>query len=100
MPKTKRTDPTELLRLALIGFDAQIAELQKIRAQLAALIDQPSAGPAVQRQRHNSGVSSRPRREQKSAPPQKHAGKEREKQRLKRRKRRLRKRNQRPSLQK
>jgi len=45
MPRTKRDDPTELLRLALIGLEAQIAELQKTRAQLAALIDQPSASP-------------------------------------------------------
>jgi hypothetical protein len=48
MPKTKRDDPTELLRLALIGFDARIAELQKTRAQLAALIDQPPARPDVE----------------------------------------------------
>jgi hypothetical protein len=48
MPKTKRDDPTELLRLALIGFDAQIAELQKTRAQLAALIDQPPASLDVE----------------------------------------------------
>lgn len=48
MLKTKRDDPTELLRLALIGMDAQIAELQKTRAQLAALIDQPSASPEVE----------------------------------------------------
>jgi len=47
MPRTKRDDPTELLRLALIGLDAQIAELQKTRAQLAALIDQPSAVSAM-----------------------------------------------------
>jgi len=48
MPKTKRDDPTELLRLALIGFDAQIAELQKTRAQLAELIDQAAARPDVE----------------------------------------------------
>jgi len=48
MPRTKRDDPTELLRLALIGLEAQIAELQKTRAQLAALIDQPSARPDVE----------------------------------------------------
>jgi hypothetical protein len=47
MPRTKRDDPTELLRLALIGLDAQVAELQKTRAQLAALIDQPSAVSAM-----------------------------------------------------
>jgi hypothetical protein len=38
----------KLLRLALDGLDAQIVELQKTRAQLAALIDQPTAGPAVE----------------------------------------------------
>jgi hypothetical protein len=48
MPRTKIDDPNELLRLALISFDAQIAELQKTRAQVAALIDQPSASPEVE----------------------------------------------------
>lgn len=48
MPRTKRDDPTESLRLALIGLDAQIADLQKTRAQLAALIDRPSASPDVE----------------------------------------------------
>jgi hypothetical protein len=47
MPRTRRNDSAELLRLALIGLDAQIAELQETRAQLAALIDQRSARPAV-----------------------------------------------------
>src|SRR5215813_11366962 len=45
---TKRTDPAELLRLALDGFDAQIAELQAKRAQLAAMIGRSSATPAVE----------------------------------------------------
>jgi hypothetical protein len=48
MPTTKKDDPAELLRLAIIGLDAQIAELQKTRAQLAALIDRPSASPDVE----------------------------------------------------
>ena len=48
MPTTKRDNPAELLRLALIGFDAQIAELQATRAQLAAIINQPSAAPTVE----------------------------------------------------
>src|SRR5262245_32778811 len=48
MPTTRRDDTAELLRLALIGLDAQIAELQKTRAQLTALIDQRSAGPDVE----------------------------------------------------
>jgi outer membrane biosynthesis protein TonB len=48
MPTTRRDDPAESLRLALIGLDAQIAELQETRAQLAALIDQRSAGPAAE----------------------------------------------------
>jgi hypothetical protein len=47
MLTTKRYDPTESLRLALIGLDAQIAELRETRAQLAALIDQPSADSAA-----------------------------------------------------
>ncbi len=47
MPTIRRDNPLELLRLALNGIDAQIAELQKMRAQLAAMIDQPSAGPDV-----------------------------------------------------
>src|SRR5215510_3482272 len=45
---TKRTDPAELLRLALDGFDAQIAELQAKRAQLTAMIGRSSANPAVE----------------------------------------------------
>ena len=48
MPTTRRDDPAELLRLALIGLDAQIAELQETRAQLAAFINQRSAGPAAE----------------------------------------------------
>jgi len=48
MPTTKRTDPAELLRLALDGFDAQIAELQATRAQLAAMIGRPAATPAIE----------------------------------------------------
>src|SRR5262245_65416014 len=47
MPTTRRDDPAELIRLALIGLDAQIADLQETRAQLAALIDQRSAGLAA-----------------------------------------------------
>jgi len=47
MPRTRRNDSAELLRLALIGLDAQIARLQETRAQLAALIDQRSAHPTV-----------------------------------------------------
>src|SRR5262245_38917483 len=48
MPTTRRNDPAELLRLALDGLDAQIAELLKTRAQLAAMIDQPPAGPVIE----------------------------------------------------
>src|SRR6266542_3300257 len=48
MLKTKRDDPAELLRLAITGLDEQIAELQETRAQLAALIDQRSAGLAAE----------------------------------------------------
>jgi len=47
MPTTKRNDTAEALRLALVSFDAQIAELRETRAQLATLIDQPSADSAV-----------------------------------------------------
>jgi hypothetical protein len=47
MPRTRRNDSAELLRLALVGLDAQIAELQETRAQLAALFDQRSTRPAV-----------------------------------------------------
>ena len=36
-----------MIRLALAGIDAQIAALQEKRAQLAALTNQQSAGPAV-----------------------------------------------------
>jgi len=59
----KRTDPAELLRLALDGFDAQIAELQAKRAQLALMIGRSSANPAVevatpQKRRTLSAVAS------------------------------------------
>jgi hypothetical protein len=47
MPTTNRDDPAESIRLALIGLDAQIADLRETRAQLAALIDQPPAGSTV-----------------------------------------------------
>jgi pyruvate/2-oxoglutarate dehydrogenase complex dihydrolipoamide acyltransferase (E2) component len=47
MPTTKRNDPAESLHLALVSFDTQIAELRETRAQLATLIDQPSASSAV-----------------------------------------------------
>jgi hypothetical protein len=49
MPTTRRDDPTELLRQALEGLDAHIAELQQTRAQLVALLDKsPSAASAVE----------------------------------------------------
>src|SRR5215468_5201604 len=48
MPTTRRNDPAELLRLALDGLDKQIAELREMRTKLAAMIDQPSANPAVE----------------------------------------------------
>jgi hypothetical protein len=48
MPKTKRDDPAELLRLAITGLDEQIAELQEIHTQLAAMIGRPSASLAVE----------------------------------------------------
>jgi hypothetical protein len=47
MPTTKKNDPAESLRLALVCFDARIAELRETRAQLATLIDQPYASSAV-----------------------------------------------------
>jgi hypothetical protein len=47
MPATRTNDPAELLRRALDGLDAQIAELRATRAQLAAMIDQPSTVPNV-----------------------------------------------------
>lgn len=48
MPKTKKNDPAELLQLALTGLDEQIAELQTIHTQLAAMIGRPSASLAVE----------------------------------------------------
>ena len=48
MPKTKKDDPTELLRLAITGLDEQIAELQEIQTQLAAMIGRPSADFAAE----------------------------------------------------
>src|SRR5882724_10914540 len=47
MPNTKSFNQSELIRLALAGLDAQIAELQEKRAQLAALTNSQSAGSAV-----------------------------------------------------
>lgn len=47
MSNTKPFDQSELIHLALIGLDTQIAELQEKRAQLAALTNQQSAGPTV-----------------------------------------------------
>jgi len=44
MPKTKKNDPAESLRLAIKELDEQIAELQEIQTQLAATIGRPSAG--------------------------------------------------------
>src|SRR5262245_13014691 len=46
MSTTRGDNPAELLRLALIGLEAQIAELQETRTQLTALIGQRSVGPA------------------------------------------------------
>jgi hypothetical protein len=47
LSNTKPFDQSELIRLALAGIDAQIAELQEKRAQLAALAEPQSAGSAV-----------------------------------------------------
>src|SRR5262249_5019706 len=47
MPKTRRDNPAELLRLALDGLDAQIVEMQRTRAELAAMIDETPAVPAI-----------------------------------------------------
>ena len=47
MPRTRKNDSAELFRLALIGLDAQIAELQEARAQLAAQIVQRPASLAM-----------------------------------------------------
>ena len=48
MSSMKPFDQPELIRLALVGLDAQIAEMQAKRAQLAAsLAPQPTAVPAV-----------------------------------------------------
>ncbi|HEV2665084.1 MAG TPA: hypothetical protein VG324_09240 [Blastocatellia bacterium] len=48
MPKTKKDDPAKLIRLAITGLDEQIAELQEIQTQLAAMIGPPSASLAVE----------------------------------------------------
>jgi len=48
MPKTKKDDPAELLRLAIARLDEQIAELQEIQIQLAAMIGRPSADFAAE----------------------------------------------------
>jgi len=48
MPRIRRDDPVKLIRLALVGLDAQIAGLRETRTQLAAMIDQSPMTPAVQ----------------------------------------------------
>jgi len=48
MPKAKKDDPAKLLLLAITGLDEQIAELQAIHTQLAAMIGRPSASLAVE----------------------------------------------------
>ncbi len=47
MPITIRDDLADLLRLAIVGLDAQIAELRERREQLMALINGQPAGPGV-----------------------------------------------------
>jgi len=48
MPKTKNDNTAELLRLAITGLDEQIAELQEIQTQLAAMVGRPSPSPVVE----------------------------------------------------
>jgi hypothetical protein len=48
MPKTKNDDLAELLSLAITGLDEQIAELQELQTQLAAMVGRPSASLAVE----------------------------------------------------
>ncbi|HKX32958.1 MAG TPA: hypothetical protein VJ302_35075 [Blastocatellia bacterium] len=48
MPRTRRNELSELIRLALIGLDAQIVELQGKRVQLAAMADQRSTVTAAE----------------------------------------------------
>lgn len=64
MHTINRNNPAELLRLALIGLDARIAELNEMRMQLAALVNEPSAGAVVkaaaaQRKRRNLSDAAR-----------------------------------------
>jgi hypothetical protein len=47
LSNTKTFDQSELIRLALAGLDAQIAELQEKRAQLTALTNPQSTGSEV-----------------------------------------------------
>jgi len=47
MPKTNRNDAAELLRLAITGLDEQIAALRQMRAQLSAIVVQPSTDLVV-----------------------------------------------------
>ena len=48
MPKNKKDNTAELLRLAITGLDNQIAELQEIQTQLSAMVGRPSASLAVE----------------------------------------------------
>jgi hypothetical protein len=48
MPRNKKDNTAELLRLAITGLDNQIAELQEIQTQLSAMVGRPSASLAVE----------------------------------------------------
>ena len=47
MPRPKRYDTTELLRLTLVGLDTRIAVLKETRAKLAAMIHRQPTGAGV-----------------------------------------------------
>ena len=68
MITTRRTDPSELLRLAIIGIDEQIIGLRDARAQLAAMINHAPAvsdvsAPATKKRRKFSGAAKEKMRE-------------------------------------
>ena len=102
MPTTKKDDPAEFLRLAIIGLDAPDRGVAGDTRKTGGDDDGQPAGRTAKAAGQGSNVSSQRRLGQKSAPPQKHAGpgRGRRKRKNKSRSQTQRKRKQRPSRRK
>ena len=66
MPSNRSETAAELIRQALASLDVEIAELQRTRAQVAALIEQPAAAPP--KPRKAAVRSARTKKKAKPAP--------------------------------